>query len=127
MRAKSSPSTPSFRLHKATGQGYVEINGRRIYLGGYDLPDTLVRYHQLIAEWAANGYRLSVNPAEVTVSELVFAYFSYVERYYVGPDGKSTGEVQATKHALRPLRLLYGREKVSTLGPRALKAGFGSA
>lgn len=40
-----------FRHHKATGQGLVELNGRRIYLGRYDLPATAEKYRRLVAEW----------------------------------------------------------------------------
>ena len=61
MSAKSSRRTPSFRHHKATGQGFVELNGRRIYLGRFDRPETRQRYHQLVAEWIANGRQLGVH------------------------------------------------------------------
>jgi hypothetical protein len=47
MAKKKPHRTPSFRLHKASGQGYVELNGRRIYLGRFDRSDTKQRYCKL--------------------------------------------------------------------------------
>ena len=47
--------TPSLRLHKASRQGFVELNGRRVYLGRHDLPETRQRYHQVLAEWEPAG------------------------------------------------------------------------
>ena len=37
--------TPKPRLHKARGQAYVELNGRRLYLGKHGNPETTRRYH----------------------------------------------------------------------------------
>lgn len=64
--------TPSLRLHKATGQGYVELNGRRIYLGKYELPETEERYHATISEWLANGRKLPVEAAVESVARAQF-------------------------------------------------------
>ena len=61
MRAISKPQqpkVPSLKHHKASGQGYVRINGRVSYLGRVDLPETRQKYHRLIAEWMAGGYHL---------------------------------------------------------------------
>ena len=76
------PRTPSYRLHKPTGQAFVEINGRRHYLGKYELPETQRAYHTLIAEWMTNGYRLPVPPDEITMVELTDAYLQYAAIYY---------------------------------------------
>ena len=53
MPSLKSPRVPQFRHHKATGQGYVRLDGQFRYLGRYDDPETLQRYHRLIAEWMA--------------------------------------------------------------------------
>ena len=36
----AKPRTPSYCRHKATGQGYVALHGRTIYLGRYDDPES---------------------------------------------------------------------------------------
>ena len=69
MTARKNARVPSLRRH-ATGQGFVELNGRYIYLGAFDKPETKQAYHRLIAEWLANGRRLPVDPHEITVTEL---------------------------------------------------------
>jgi hypothetical protein len=45
---KTSKKIPKFRIHKATRQGFVELSGKRIYLGRADRPATKQKYHQLI-------------------------------------------------------------------------------
>jgi hypothetical protein len=42
---------PNLRHHHKTGQGYVKLNGRFVYLGRYDKPETAQRYHQAVADW----------------------------------------------------------------------------
>ncbi len=78
---------PSFRLHKATGQGFVEIEGHRHYLGRHDRPETLQAYHRFISEWIANGRRLEVPPDEITVLELVDRYLEHCAVYYARSNG----------------------------------------
>ena len=41
---------PPFRVHKGTGQGYVILDGRRVYLGRADLPEAKQRYARAVAE-----------------------------------------------------------------------------
>ena len=122
MNAKSSHRTPTLRHHRATNQGYVVIEGRHLYLGRYDDPKTQHAYHRLLAEWTANGYRLSVDPEQITITELVSAYWSHARSYYVKLDGTPTGEADAVKAALRPLMQVYGETRAADFGPRALKA-----
>ena len=63
--------TPSYRHHRASGQAFVEFDGRRVYLGRHGSEESRERYHALIAEWLANGKRLPVRAAEITVSQLI--------------------------------------------------------
>lgn len=51
MAASNSKRIPKLRHHKASDQGYVQIEGRFVYLGRYDAPETAEAYHRLIAEW----------------------------------------------------------------------------
>ena len=44
---------PSYRLHKPSGQAVVTINGRNIYLGSFNSPDSQSRYKRVVAEWLA--------------------------------------------------------------------------
>lgn len=61
---------PSYRLHKASRQAVVTLNGNDIYLGPYASPESKAEYERLVAEWlgarreeyraafAALGYQL---------------------------------------------------------------------
>lgn len=122
MKKTKAPRTPSFRHHKATRQGFVEIDGRRIYLGRHDLPESRQKYHQTIQEWIANGYRLPVAPEEVSVMELCAAYWNHAKIHYRKPDGSPTSEQANVRRAIRELKDLYGTTRVGKFGPLKLKA-----
>jgi hypothetical protein len=42
--------TPSYCLHKATGQAVVRIDGKDSYLGKYGTPDSQSEYNRLVSE-----------------------------------------------------------------------------
>jgi integrase len=121
----SAPSfrTPSYRLHKPTGQAVVTLAGRDIYLGRHRSVESLAEYDRLLAEWLASGRRLpvSVGGSDGTVNELMLAYIRHAEGYY-RKDGKPTSEVRNIGLAIRPVRQLYGHTMASRFGPLALKA-----
>ena len=60
-------------------------------------------------------------PADLTVNELLLAYWRWAETYYV-KGGKPTSEQATIKHALRFVRQLYGPTPAKDFGPLALKA-----
>ena len=113
--------TPKLRLHKASGQAFVELHGHRFYLGVHGKPETEQRYHTRLAEWIANGRKPRVTPAELTVVELIADYVEHAERYYRRPDGTPTSELHCIQMALKPVKRLYGDTKVSDFTPLALK------
>ena len=47
--------TPKYRLHKASGQALVQINGKRVYLGKYGSEESQAQYHRLLAEFIVAG------------------------------------------------------------------------
>jgi hypothetical protein len=50
--------TPSYRLHKPSGQAVVTLKGRDFYLGRHGSPESRAEYDRLVGEWLANGRRL---------------------------------------------------------------------
>jgi integrase len=113
---------PSLRHHKPSGQGFVELNGKRLYLGVYGRDTTQQRYLATVAEWVANGRELQSAPEQLTVAELCLAYWHHAKQWYRRPDGRPTSALCETKLALRALRQLYGATTAATFGPRALRA-----
>jgi integrase len=101
---------------------FVELNGKRHYLGKYDSPESKADYKRLLVEWAV-GNRQPVAPTnEITVVELIARYWGHVESYYRKPNGTPTSEVRNIKLTLRPLKELYGSTPAAEFGPLALKA-----
>src|SRR4051794_14950677 len=91
---------PSYRLHAGTGQAVVTLNGKDIYLGKYDTPQSREQYGRLIAEWltanrtAATGHSSGgsgTSGSALTISELLLQYLQFAESYYV-KNGQPTGE-----------------------------------
>lgn len=121
MTAKSQ-RLPKFRIHKFTQQAYVELSGRRFYLGLHHTPEARQRYNALVADWLANGRQLRVSPKEITVKELIARYWLFAEKYYRDPDGNVSRELDNIRDALRPVKDLYGETLARDFGPRALRA-----
>ena len=113
--------TPSYRRHKATGQGFVELNGKRFYLGRYDSPKSREKYHRTVAEWLAAGRQSPIDPESITVNEMLARFWLHALSYYVRADGEPTCEINNLKQALRPVKELYGRTAASGFGPLALR------
>src|SRR4051794_31666809 len=58
-----SPRTPSYRLHKPTGQAVVTLSGQDRYLGKHGTAASLAEYDRVIAEWLAGGRAITSREA----------------------------------------------------------------
>ncbi len=122
----SNPSlrTPSYRLHKPTGQAVVTLNGRDRYLGRHGSPESRAEYDRLLSEWLAAGRKSAasaVDGSDLTVNELLLAYLGFADSYYV-KHGRQTTEPASIRVTIRPLRRLYGTTLAREFGPLQLKA-----
>jgi integrase len=116
-----SSRIPGYCKHKATGQAVVRLNGKDHYLGMYGTAESRLEYARLIKEWEVNGRRLpSASPTDLTVNELLAAYWDFVKGYYV-KEGEPTSEQDTTRQALRFVKQLYGHTLATEFGPLALK------
>ncbi|MDA1052843.1 MAG: recombinase XerD, partial [Planctomycetota bacterium] len=113
-------STPKYRLHKATGQAIVTLDGQDFYLGPHGSRPSRREYERLVGEWLQNGRSLPTEPHAITVAQLINAYRKHAEDYYV-KDGRSTGTAENMRPVMRLLRRLYGDSPVRDFGPLALK------
>jgi integrase len=111
---------PSYRLHKASGQAVVTIDGRDHYLGRYDTPASHEAYGRKIAAWKAGTLttpRASNGPA-LTIAGMVAAYYEAIDgsgKYT--KEGKPTSERYCLALALRPLVRLFATAPAATFGP----------
>lgn len=125
---------PKFRIHKTSGRALVVFPGAPpVYLGYGDNEATRAAYTRAIAEWEAAGRRPPARvvrtngpaPAGLTVVELIDAYLSWAETYYVRR-GELTSEISIVHAAMRPLNQLYGDTEAAAFGPKALRAVRGA-
>lgn len=112
---------PKYLFH-ISGQARVSIAGRDFYLGKYGSPESLARYHSLLATYAETGTLPDETPthqaeAAVTVLNLIAEYRQRVLPKYESKLG--------TKYRLgRVLGILeerFGSVPVTSFGPRKLE------
>ncbi len=120
MPRTSASSTPKYRKHRASGQAVVTLNGRDIYLGPYGTAASRREYDRILAEWLASGRHLAKHSdlANVTIVEVLNHYLRHCMEYYAG----SPNEIDRIKHALRPVKSLYGHSLAKDFGPLSLEA-----
>lgn len=118
---KRDPATwqPTYRKH-ARGTAFVEIQGKRIYLGKYKSPESWAKYNRLIAEWRANHFTLpEAEKSGMLVGELLLTFVNWAESWYL-KRGKPTGEIGCYKSVIRITRQLYGSTRVDEFTPPML-------
>ena len=131
--------TPSLRRHSRWNLGVVTLNGKDHYLGswptGQEIPPAEVSsaYHRLIGEWEARGRRPAEESAgttkgkepsasDLTIHQVVLAFWKHAEIYYRRPDGTHTNELHEFRLSFRPLKALYGSLPACEFSPLKLKA-----
>src|SRR5215213_1332156 len=115
---------PSYRLHKQSGHAIVTLNGRDFLVGKHGSVASRQEYQRLTGEWRATkatpvGCRAF---ADISVVELILAFWRHAESYYRRPDGTPTSEIHIYKLVLRLLRRPYGHMQAKDFGPLCLKA-----
>lgn len=118
---RAKQKTPASRLHKATGQAVVTVNGRDHYLGRHGTKTSRYAYDRLIAEWLSNGRQLPSLTQAVTVAAVIKAYWTHAKAHYRRADGTETSEVSECMYSLRPLNHLYATLPASDFGPLKFK------
>ncbi len=122
-RGKKPGHVPKYCHHKATGRAYVTLDGRPVYLGTWNSPESRQFYDRKIAEWLAAG-RGAVparGRADLGVDEMLVSYLSFAATYYVKHD-KPTSQIERIRRAIGACVRLYGDEAAAAFGPSSLKA-----
>lgn len=121
---------PSYRLHKGTGQAFVQVQGQRHYLGKYGTAASCERYRRFLAELEASAVRIAPAHkrsasgrqfAPLTIVELTAAYRRFAQGYYV-QNGETTAHIYVIWRATELLAELYGRNDAASFGPSGLRA-----
>jgi integrase len=124
----ASPNTrlPKYRHYRPKDLAVVRIDGRDHYLGKHDSPESHAKYRRLVAEWLTSNRVTDATapspdcPSEVSVDEVLAAFWKHAEVHYRGRDGLPSRELDNLRDALRPLRRLYGLTPARLFGPLAL-------
>jgi len=98
-----APPTPTcltkYRHFKPKDLAVVRIEGRDVYLGKYDSPESHERYRRGLAGWLSGIpggalHAASKPDADLTVNEVILAYIQHADAYYL-KGGKPTGESES--------------------------------
>ena len=109
---------PQYCLHKGSGQAYVKIDGRRIYLGSHNSTESKCRYSEEIDRW--RELQECGRLPDIRVGELILIYLEkHVRRHYV-KTGRPTSEQFVVQAALRFLAK-HRHVLCADFGPRLLK------
>ena len=112
---------PIYGLHAARNLARTTVNGKRIYLGVFNSPESKKAFDKILADWeAAHSERSKSAPVTLTVSRLSVLFLKYAEKEYVR-DGKPTGETANFRYALKAMTNMYHGVKVIDFGPKKLK------
>ena len=119
-----SPRIPSYRHHKGSGQAFVQIKGKRHYLGKHGTAESKERYKRVVTELCTSPTAkqlVNKSPVEradgITIVELLAAYLDHLNRY----NGRDTKNVKDIKPVLRVIKQLYGHTTATEFGPSKLK------
>jgi integrase len=96
--------TPSYRLHRSSGQAVVTFSGVDYYLGKHGSQESMRKYKNLTNQWLAHGRSLprSDDWDDKLVKELLLAY-------YRDREAKLSGvELSKVRDSLKVVRTLFG-------------------
>jgi len=119
-------SNPKYRRHKASGRAFVELDGKRFYLGAFGSPESKAKYNQLVGEYLLADRSvpasLAQNLTQVSITELCLDYVRRARVYYQKA-GEPTAEYALVKTVLKRFRAECGHLLAADFGPLRFK-GF---
>lgn len=125
-----SQKAPKYRRQRRRDgydTAFVELAGRRFYLGEYGTEESRDAYRRFVLEWRAGGEHVPAERESISVLELVARFWKHAGEYYRHPDGTPTGTANNFRTALRALKDLYGScpaDEFGSLSLRALRERF---
>lgn len=116
---------PAYLLHKRSGQAYVMLAGRQVYLGPYGSLESRRRYEDALAVWRRNRDAGAIPGAEAgaqvlarepVVGDLILSYLRWVSGEF------SASMISNVRQAAGYLRALYGHHRIADLGAAEMRA-----
>ncbi|MCA8943421.1 MAG: site-specific integrase, partial [Planctomycetes bacterium] len=114
---------PKLCRHKRSGNAYAKFNGRQVWFGPYDHPDTHAEFASYKARWLESGRQIPDAAAESTVlsvGELIDRHLAQLKRRH---DARwLANNLTRRECAFEPLRTLFGNLPAGEFGPKRLRA-----
>ena len=76
------------KVRGADDRAYVELSGRRVYLGKFGSDDAAERYHQAVTDWLAGHRRPAVEPEIAAAGDLLIV--ELLDRYIAAEESHPT-------------------------------------
>lgn len=134
---RQTKPTPTYRLHRPSGLAFVEIDGKREYLGPYATPESRQRYHSRLAELAAKESVRSTHnegnfqdaPAptaaasgdKLIVDQLLWRFWSWAKLRYRDESGP-TAHLANLRQTMKKVTKQFGNVAVADFGPSHIRA-----
>ncbi len=111
--------SPTYRLHKATGQACTTIRGKTYYFGRHGTAASKRKFKDLLAKYllAPDPTTFGEEVNKLTLAEVARSYSLYAKSYY----GPSSQEYRNIAMALRPISEIMPRKLASEFGPLEFK------
>ena len=74
---------PVYGFHCTSGKARTTVNGKRVYLGEYDSPESKAAFDSIMADWeAAHFERRPTVDVALTVSRLAVLFLKHADKEY---------------------------------------------
>lgn len=105
---------PRYCRHKRSGQAYMTVKGKFIYLGPHGTHESIQRYAAMVAELQVNGTIVTKMDDRPTVRDLVNGYQAFLKEH------RDARAVAAGRRTTRELVEMYGSKAVADFTPMDL-------
>jgi integrase len=112
---------PAYRFFKPRNLAFVDVAGKRHYLGPYGSPESREKYDRIIAEYLASNRNPVPETTETTVADLILAFMDHANVHYRRRDGTPTREADNFREALKPVLRIYGETPARNFKALALR------